>query len=64
MPRKGEERMAEINPDCPCTWPGCENHGNCRACQANHNPYGEKTACQKLAAKQAERDAVSGVGKR
>lgn len=56
--------MAEINPDCPCTWPGCENHGNCRACQANHNPYGEKTACQKLAAKQAERDAVSGVGKR
>lgn len=41
--------MAEINPNCPCTWPGCENHGNCEACQANHNPYGEKTACQKLA---------------
>ncbi len=43
--------MAEPNKNCPCTWPGCSNHGKCDACKANHNPYGEKTACQKLADK-------------
>ncbi len=39
--------MAEINPKCPCAYPGCANHGNCRACEDNHIPYGEKTACGK-----------------
>ncbi len=42
--------MAEpVKKNCPCTWPGCENHGKCKACQANHHPHGEKTACEKLA---------------
>ncbi len=41
--------MAEINKNCPCSWPGCSNHGNCEACRANHHPYGEKTSCEKVA---------------
>lgn len=38
----------ELNPDCPCTWPGCERHGDCDACRAYHHASGQKTSCEKL----------------
>ena len=37
----------KINPDCPCTWPGCPRHGNCKECQEYHRSCGDKTSCQK-----------------
>ena len=37
--------MAERNPDCPCTYPGCPRHGICRECIAYHRRMGEFTAC-------------------
>ena len=37
----------KINPDCPCTWPGCPRHGKCKECQEYHHKLGEKTACGK-----------------
>ncbi len=36
-------------PDCPCTWPGCERHGDCEACKAYHHSTGQKTCCEKEA---------------
>jgi len=43
--------MSERNQACPCTWPGCANHGNCDVCRSKHHARGEKTACEKIAAK-------------
>ncbi len=37
----------KINPKCPCTWPGCPLHGDCKACKAYHHARGEETACEK-----------------
>lgn len=32
----------EFREDCPCTKPGCPNHGNCDACRINHSAPGKK----------------------
>ena len=31
---------------CPCTYPGCHRHGNCKACKEYHHSSGEKTSCE------------------
>ena len=49
--------MSERNPNCPCAWPGCVNHGNCPACREKHHARGEKTACEKIAAGTEARNA-------
>lgn len=41
------EKEVKLNEDCPCTWPGCERHGNCEKCKAYHHGAGEKTSCEK-----------------
>ena len=46
-----------MNPNCPCTWPGCTRHGDCEACRAHHHP-GDKTACEKLSERKAAAKAV------
>jgi hypothetical protein len=50
---KGDSQMADRNPDCPCTYPGCPRHGICRDCIAYHRKMGEFTAC--VFSKEAER---------
>jgi hypothetical protein len=49
MNEKTEDKSnsEEINPDCPCTWPGCPRHGKCKACQEYHHSRGDKTSCGK-----------------
>ncbi len=42
--------MSERKTDCPCTWDGCERHGDCKACKAYHHGQGQKTSCEKRAA--------------
>ncbi len=32
---------------CPCDWPGCPRHGNCKECQAYHHARGEQTCCER-----------------
>lgn len=44
------DSVQEYNPDCPCTWPGCERHGKCRECREYHHGLGQKTACERNAA--------------
>lgn len=39
--------MDKPKTDCPCDWPGCPRHGDCKACQAYHHGHGEKTCCEK-----------------
>lgn len=41
------EEPYKINPNCPCTWPGCPRHGKCGECQEYHHGRGEKTCCGK-----------------
>ena len=41
------EEARDYNPDCPCTWPGCERHGHCKECRAYHHSLGQKTACER-----------------
>jgi len=36
----------KLNPDCPCT-SECPRHGDCEACQANHNEKGSLTFCKR-----------------
>ena len=36
-----------IKNDCPCTWPGCLRHGDCKACKEYHHSMGQKTTCEK-----------------
>jgi hypothetical protein len=40
------------NPDCPCTYPGCERHGICEECKEYHHSQGQKTSCEKKKDKQ------------
>ncbi|MCL2068937.1 MAG: hypothetical protein FWH00_03470 [Oscillospiraceae bacterium] len=44
--------MSERNPNCPCT-SNCPRHGDCKACQANHEASGNLTACRR--AKEADK---------
>ena len=37
----------DLNPDCPCTYPGCPRHGDCEACKEYHHSMGQKTTCEK-----------------
>jgi len=32
---------------CPCTWPGCDRHGDCEACCAYHHALKQRTACER-----------------
>jgi len=41
----------ELKKDCPCKYPGCPRHGDCKACKAYHHEADEKTSCEKLAQK-------------
>jgi len=43
--------MKETEQECPCTWPGCERHGDCEACKQYHHSLGQKTACEKAGIK-------------
>jgi hypothetical protein len=47
MSEKKSEK--KTNPDCPCTWSDCSNHGDCEACRAYHHTLGQKTTCEKQA---------------
>jgi hypothetical protein len=47
MSEKKSEK--KTNPDCPCTWSDCSNHGDCDACRAYHHAKGQKTTCEKQA---------------
>ncbi|MCK5116061.1 MAG: hypothetical protein KAR44_05635 [Candidatus Aegiribacteria sp.] len=37
--------VTDRNESCPCTYPGCPRHGNCRECIAYHRRLGEFTGC-------------------
>jgi len=36
----------KVNPDCPCTYPDCERHGDCDACKEYHHALRQKTSCE------------------
>jgi hypothetical protein len=45
---KTQSPKSKHNPDCPCTWPDCDRHGNCEECRKYHHASGEKTSCERL----------------
>jgi hypothetical protein len=39
--------VKESNAKCPCAYPDCPRHGDCKACKDYHHGMGEKTCCEK-----------------
>lgn len=39
------KRRRQDDNGCPCTYPGCPRHGDCRACVKYHREKGQLTAC-------------------
>jgi len=36
-----------LNKNCPCTYPGCPRHADCKACKEYHHSLEQKTSCEK-----------------